>query len=108
MPSNEITAAEAAHLIEEGGEDTILLDCREPEELALARIEGALHIPMGDIPSRLPELDPEKRYIICCHHGIRSAQVCRFLASNDFDDVSTLRGGIAAWSREVDPSVPQY
>ena len=108
MPLREITAAEAARLLADEAERTVLLDCREDEELAIASIAGALHIPMGDIPSRLPELDPEKRYVVCCHHGVRSAQVCLFLASNDFDDVANLRGGIDAWSREVDPDVPRY
>ncbi len=103
-----LSATDAADRIRAGGDDVILLDCREPEELAIASIDGALAIPMGEIPSRLPELDPEKEYIVVCHHGIRSAQVCAFLASNDFDRVINLAGGIEAWSRDVDASVPRY
>lgn len=88
--------------------DFILLDCREPEEMILARIDGALHIPMGDIPSRLQSLDPEKEYVIFCHHGVRSAHVVSFLRRQEFDRVRNMAGGIDAWSREVDANVPRY
>lgn len=86
----------------------ILLDVREPDEVALCRIPGSLHIPMHDIPRRLRELDPERPIIVHCHHGVRSEKVARFLLQQDFAEVTSLRGGIDAWSLEVDPSVPRY
>ena len=102
-----ITAAATAEKLERG-DDFILLDCREPEELQIASIEGAVSIPMGEIPMRLQELDPDKEYVVVCHHGVRSGEVAGFLRANDFSNVLNLRGGIDAWSREVDATVPLY
>lgn len=103
----DMSPAEAAAQLAADPE-LILLDCREPEELAIASLPGALAIPMGDIPSRLPELDPDASYIIVCHHGQRSAMVAAFLLSQDFASVTNLRGGIDAWSRDLDPTIPRY
>ena len=86
----------------------VLLDVREPEELLLARLPGAVHIPMGEVPGRLHDLDPDAEIVVFCHHGIRSAQVAQFLAQRDFAHVANLAGGIDAWSVSVDPSVPRY
>ena len=88
-------------------ERPLILDVREPWEIATASIPGTLNIPMGDIPSRLTELDPDRETIVMCHHGVRSAQVAMYLARNGFERVLNLTGGIDAWS-EVDPSVPRY
>lgn len=89
------------------GDSPLILDVREPWEIASASIAGTLNIPMGDIPSRLSELDPDRETIVMCHHGVRSAQVAMYLARNGFERVLNLAGGIDAWS-EVDPSVPRY
>ena len=89
------------------GDKLVVLDVREPEEIAIAPFPDATHIPMGDIPSRLTELDPDRETIVMCHHGVRSAQVAMYLARNGFERVLNLAGGIDAWS-EVDPSVPRY
>ena len=86
----------------------LLLDVREPEELLLARLPGALHIPMGEVPGRLHELDPDAEIVVVCHHGIRSASVAEFLAQREFAHVINLAGGIDAWSATVDPNVPRY
>lgn len=86
----------------------IVLDVREPEEIAIAPFPDALHIPMGDIPSRLTELDPDAEWVIVCHHGVRSAQVARYLAQMGFARVNNLTGGIDAWSLTADPSTPRY
>jgi len=90
------------------GEAFLLLDVRQPEELPLARIEGALHIPMGDIPTRSVELDDEAHIVVFCHMGQRSAMVTEFLRGRDFERVTNLAGGIDAWAREVDPAVGRY
>lgn len=90
------------------GERPAILDVREPEEVAIVAFPGAIHIPMGEIPSRMGELDPDAELIVVCHHGIRSAQVAMYLARMDFERVANLTGGIDAWSREVDPSMPRY
>jgi rhodanese-related sulfurtransferase len=87
-----------------------LLDCRELNEVATARIEGSLHIPMREIPSRLAELEPHKagRIVTHCHHGGRSQRVTQFLRQQGFDQAQNLAGGIDAWSLEIDPTVPRY
>jgi rhodanese-related sulfurtransferase len=90
------------------GDAVVVLDVREPDELALARLPGAVHIPMGDIPARLHELDPDREIIVVCHHGARSAHVASFLLQRDFTRVLNLDGGIDAWSLTVDPTVPRY
>jgi rhodanese-related sulfurtransferase len=90
------------------GEKFFILDVREPGEVALAAFPGATHIPMGDIPSRLTELDPDRETIVVCHHGVRSAQVAMYLARMGFERVINLSGGIDAWSEDADPSTPRY
>ena len=89
------------------GENPLILDVREPWEIATASLDGTVNIPMGDIPSRLAELDPDRETIVMCHHGVRSAQVAMYLARNGFERVLNLAGGIDAWS-DVDSSVPRY
>ena len=104
-----LSAADAAALLAQSGpERPLLLDVREPWELEIARVEGAVHIPMGQIPSRHDELPSDRPVICLCHHGVRSFQVGVFLARQGFESVYNLRGGIDAWSREVDPSVALY
>ena len=86
----------------------ILLDVREHAELELARIEGAHHIPMQEIPGRIDELDPARDVVCICHGGGRSRRVAEYLAARGFERVFNLTGGIDAWSQEVDPGVPRY
>ncbi len=90
------------------GDDPLVLDVREMEEVAIAPFPRAAHIPMGEIPSRLGELDPESEIVVVCHHGIRSAQVAAYLSSMGFERVLNLTGGIDAWSVAVDSTVPRY
>lgn len=86
----------------------IVLDVREPWEVATANLPGSLCIPMQSVPARVGEL-PDDRPIVClCHHGMRSAQVAMFLERQGHTEVYNLVGGIDAWSREVDASVPTY
>ena len=95
-----------------GAAPPLLLDVREPWEIALAaiRVEGwtTLHIPMNEIPARLAELDPHRPVVCICHHGVRSAQVVAFLERQGFDAAYNLGGGIDAWSQQVDPNVARY
>src|SRR6266699_3575994 len=90
----------------DGGEKFVLLDCREPSEVATARIDGSMHIPMKDIPARMAELEPQKacRIVVHCHHGGRSLRVAQFLRQQGFDKAQNMAGGIDAWSQEIDPS----
>ena len=92
--------------------DPLVLDVREPHELAIASIDAdgfaLTAIPMGVMPARLAELDPQQPIACLCHHGGRSMQVAMFLKNQGFSHVANIAGGIHAWSAEVDPSVPCY
>jgi rhodanese-related sulfurtransferase len=89
-------------------EKPILLDVREPWEYDTARIAGAQLVPMREVPARIAELDAAREIVAICHHGGRSMQVAMFLEKQGFERVHNLMGGIDAWSRAVDPSVPTY
>jgi len=103
----EISALEAAKLLKDSPEKNVLLDVREDMEIKMASVAGALHIPMGQIPDRLTEIDQSKTIIVMCHSGGRSAQVASYLDSLDYRTCN-LTGGITAWSDDVDTSVAQY
>jgi rhodanese-related sulfurtransferase len=103
----EISSADAAALLKDG--KARLIDVREPWEFATAKIEGSVLIPMGDVPARAhQELDPDERLVVLCHHGARSLNVTVWLRNQGFENAQSLRGGIDAWSAEVDPKVPRY
>ena len=92
------------------GAPLTLIDVRQPEEYALARIEGATLIPLMELPVRAGEIQPEDGapVVLYCHHGIRSLKAAYFLAQSGLDNVANLDGGIEAWSLTVDPTVPRY
>ncbi len=92
----------------DAGELWQLLDVREMWEISTASIEDAICIPMGEIPSRLDELDDSVPLAVICHSGVRSAQVATFLSQRGFKLVANMKGGIDAWSIEVDENVPRY
>jgi rhodanese-related sulfurtransferase len=95
--------------LQKRGETFTLLDVREPGEWEASRIEGAKHIPMGDIPSRAhQELGPDDHIVVMCHHGVRSLTVTNWLRQQGFERVQSMRGGIDGWARTVDPKVPIY
>jgi len=110
MLDYEISTQELKQLLTAAGPAShIVVDVREPWEYEVARIEGSTLIPMGDIPSRaFNELDPEARIITVCHHGVRSINVAVWLRNQGFENAQSLRGGIDAWSAEIDPTVPRY
>jgi rhodanese-related sulfurtransferase len=92
----------------DAGEELVLLDVRESDELALCRIEGSLWIPMGEIARRHVELDPQRTTVCICHHGVRSARVAGALAHLGFSRALNLSGGIDRWAEEIDPSMRRY
>lgn len=96
--------------LQTSGEEFILLDVREPKEITAAALPGSVCVPMGEIKSRLIDLDEhaEDRVVVMCHHGARSMQVTAFLRQHGFDDVRSMAGGIDLWSRDIDPQVPRY
>jgi rhodanese-related sulfurtransferase len=92
----------------DAGERLTVLDVREPWEVAIVRIPGSLHIPMGEVPARLGELDRDAPLVVMCKVGGRSARVAQFLAARGFSQVANLSGGIEAWARDIDSSLPTY
>ncbi len=107
MLDYEISPTEAAALLKDN--KARLIDVREPWEFATASIAGSLLMPMGDVPTRVhQELDPDARLVVLCHHGQRSLNVTAWLRNQGFQQAQSLRGGIDAWSAEVDPTVPRY
>jgi len=103
----EMTPAEFARR-RDAGEDLVLLDVREPRELAIASVPGALHIPMAQVPARVAELDPSREIVVLCRSGGRSLHVALFLQQHGFKRVANLKGGILRWGRELDPSLAAY
>jgi adenylyltransferase/sulfurtransferase len=106
----EVESLDVRELAAAGGDDWLLLDCRTPEEHATARIAGALLIPMQDLPVRVAEIEAlrDKPVIVHCHHGVRSLRVTHWLRERGFPAVTSMQGGIDAWSTDVDPNVPKY
>jgi rhodanese-related sulfurtransferase len=90
------------------GEQFRLIDVREPLEHRIARLEGAELIPLNNLPGEVARLDRGEQILVMCHHGIRSASACAFLAQSGFENVYNLAGGIDRWAVEVDPTVPRY
>jgi adenylyltransferase/sulfurtransferase len=105
----EIPAAAVREALDRG-EDLLLLDVRQPEEFAVARIAGARLVPLGELEERLGELAEwrERRVVVTCHHGMRAARGAEILRQHGFRSVENLAGGIEAWSLTVDPAVPRY
>jgi rhodanese-related sulfurtransferase len=90
------------------GDKIVLVDVREEWEYNLAKIEGAILIPLGALPQSLDKLDPNAEIVAHCHHGMRSADAVNFLHQQGYKNVKNLLGGIDAWSVQIDPSVPRY
>lgn len=93
------------------GEQSVIVDVREPEEHAIARLESSELIPMQSIPAslqRLEALADEQSIAVLCHHGVRSLSVAVWLRRHGIENCFSITGGIDRWSREIDPSIPRY
>jgi len=88
--------------------EVFVLDVREPQELAVAALDGVVHIPMAQVPQRIAELPRDRDIVVLCHSGARSERVTAFLRASGYPRAVNLAGGIDAWSREIDPAVPRY
>ncbi len=106
---HQLSAIELSKLLESPMADRpVVIDVREPWEWALAKLDGAMLLPMQQIPARIQEIDSTHPTVIICHHGMRSLQVVAYLQRQGFNNLHNLQGGIDAWSRTVDRSVPTY
>jgi rhodanese-related sulfurtransferase len=104
----ELEPEEVAQRLRAAPDRVVLLDVREPYERELAAIAPSLHIPMHEVAERIDELPKGKELVVYCHAGARSMMVAAFLEHRGFTPVANLAGGIDAWSRRVDPTVPRY
>lgn len=102
-----LTVQEVKEKLDRGG-DVIVLDVREDWERDIAHLEGALPIPVNEIPNRLQELDPTKEIVVYCHTGQRSDTVAKFLIREGFTQAVNMLGGIRAWTMEIDPELNPY
>ena len=104
----EITATELKQRLD-SGEDIQIIDVREADEVAKAKLPGTIHIPLVQVVNRMTEIDPDKETVVHCKMGGRSAKAIEALKRSGFTgNLLNLRGGITAWSNDVDPSVPKY
>ncbi|WP_252393473.1 rhodanese-like domain-containing protein [Hydrogenibacillus sp. N12] len=97
----EITPDELKARLKQG-EDLLIIDVREPMEVAMGKIPGAINIPLSQLPSRLHEIDPEKEAILVCRSGSRSFYAAQFLQANGFSKVKNLAGGMISWDGEIE------
>lgn len=112
QPISQISVEELAQRLAENDASIQLIDVREPQELALASINGFINLPLSEFSQwadQVPAmLNSHAETLVLCHHGIRSAQMCQWLLAQGFTNVKNISGGIDAYSILVDRSIPQY
>ena len=109
MPSpDEISPEELHERLKQHPTSVVLMDVREPFEHEHCRLEGAVLMPLRELPARVGKLNPDDEIVVYCHHGMRSMQAAEYLQHAGFKQVRSLQGGIDLWSLTVDPSVPRY
>lgn len=112
QPITQISVEELAQRLVTNDANIQLIDVREPQELALAKINGFMNLPLSEFTQwseQIPTLlNPDAETLVLCHHGMRSAQMCQWLMAQGFTNVKNIVGGIDAYSLLVDRSIPQY
>lgn len=106
----EVTVHDLQRALDEGSAagKPVVVDVREPWEADIAKIEGATLMPLGEFVEHAKALDPAQPVYVYCHHGGRSLQATMWLRRNGFDKATNVKGGIDAWSMEIDPAVARY
>jgi sulfur-carrier protein adenylyltransferase/sulfurtransferase len=109
-PANpdEVTVRDLKQALDDPQRGIKVIDVREPDEYEIARIEGVPLIPLSELPRRFTELDPDQPYYLHCKGGRRSLKALQFLRERGFKHLKSVKGGIRAWSEEIDPGVPRY
>lgn len=106
--SSEITVTELKAKLDQGA-DWYLLDVREPAEFAICHLPQSQLIPLGDLPRKATSLPTHQPIVVICHHGYRSAQAIAYLQHrHGFTQLLNLKGGLHAWARQIDPTMPVY
>ncbi len=108
QPMPEITATELKQRLD-NGDDIQIIDVREANEVAIGKLPNSVHIPLAQVLNRASEIDPNRETVVHCKMGGRSARAIEALTRSGFSGkLLNLKGGITAWSNEVDPTVPKY
>ena len=102
------TTAEELKARMDSGDSFTLLDVREPHEYFMADLEGTTRIPLDELKNRMGELDKEQDVVVLCRSGSSAGDAVKLLTENGFGKASRLKGGINEWSKEIDPTIPQY
>jgi rhodanese-related sulfurtransferase len=105
---DEVTVQEMRRALGQAELGIQVIDVREPNEYEIAHVEGVILLPLSQLARRFNELEPNQQYYIHCHVGVRSMRALEFLRQQGFKHLKSVRGGIEAWSREIDPAVPRY
>jgi len=105
---DEVTVQDMKRALEDRSLGIEVIDVREPDEYEIARVNGVPLLPLSQLEQRFTELDPNRHYYLHCKSGVRSLKALRFLRERGFKYVKSVKGGITAWSEEIDPSVPKY
>jgi sulfur-carrier protein adenylyltransferase/sulfurtransferase len=105
---DEVAVIDMKRALEEPELKIQVIDVREPDEYEIARIPGVTLIPLKNLPQRFTQLDPNQTIYLHCKGGVRSMNAVKFLQEHGFKHVKSVRGGITAWSEQIDRSVPKY
>ncbi|MEM7726387.1 MAG: rhodanese-like domain-containing protein [Cyanobacteria bacterium P01_A01_bin.45] len=109
---SQISVEELKDLLKGDKANLQLIDVREPQEIAIANLDDFINLPLSQFNEWIElissRFDPHQETLVLCHHGVRSAQMCQWLLSQGFTNVKNISGGIDAYSRIVDSSIPQY
>ena len=108
MHPDEVTVQEMKRALDNPELGIKVIDVREPDEQAIARVKDVPLVPLSQLAQRFKELDPEQAYYIHCKAGGRSMKALQFLRQQGFKNLKSVAGGITAWSEQIDPSVPKY
>jgi len=108
LAPDEVTVQEVKRALDNPSLGIKVVDVREPDEYEIAHVEGVSLIPLGELANRFTELDPNQQLYILCKGGVRSLKALNFLRQQGFKYLKSVKGGITAWSEEIDSKVPRY